>query len=245
MTPLKTRLKSGKQNKTIIAARSHDTGLTHIFGDLTALKREITKLRRSRNSRQETDLINSVAFWDWIHRQPFTLKPQYIWSNPLYRLTYGGFVPTSIVGSISDGGRFNIGGAQVCPEFPNLRKVGCLYLASTLQCCYAEAADPKGRPDEYELILKKRLHLWDLKKAIEVLNNPGLDDLVKASPMEALWSFQKVPLIPQLLAHFLREKGGDGIVFSSTKDKSALNFALFFKTDTESAASFMIKKLNQ
>ena len=86
--------------------------------------------------------------------------------------------------------------------------------------------------------------LWDLTQVIQTLNRPGLKDLVKTSPLDAIWVYQKVPLIPQLLAHFLRSLGGDGIVFPSTKHPGSQNFAFFFKSDVDSMAAFNARKLN-
>jgi hypothetical protein len=64
------------------------------------------------------------------------------------------------------------------------------------------------------------------------------------SPFEAIWGYQKVPLIPQLLAHFLRSLGGDGLMFPSIKDPAALNLCFFFKTDDDARATFIVHKLN-
>jgi hypothetical protein len=217
-----------------LAAHSPRTGITHVFGDIKEADR-LAKL--------ETDLVNSIAFWNWITAISFNVKPDVEWKEPVFRLTYGGFSPRSIIGSVADGGRFNIGGAQLCLELSAVKKAGCLYAASTLSCCYLEASGPTGKPDEFQLAPAKTYMMWDLAKVIANLNRPGLDDLVKASPMAASWAYQKVPMIPQLLAHYLRTLGGDGLVFPSTKDSSALNLAFFFETDDEVRAGFDEQKV--
>ena len=79
---------------------------------------------------------------------------------------------------------------------------------------------------------------------IQKLNHADLDAFVKASPVAAVWGYQKVPMIPQLLAHTLRKIGGDGLIFPSTKDPSAQNLAFFLKSDAECVDTFTATKLN-
>jgi hypothetical protein len=239
------KLKKSRSSKVAIAALSEQTGIVHVFSDLREAERLATKFKKARDAKLHTDLVNSIAFWNWINAHPPLLtQPDFQWSAPVFRMT-SGWSPLSIIGSISDGGRFNVGGAQICPEFFNVKKAGALYAASTLACCYLEmSGNPTGKPDEYELTPKKTFKFWDLAKVLTELNNPALDDLVKAAPLEAIWGYQKVPLISQLLAHHLRELGGDGIAFPSTKDQKAINLCFFFKTDEEASNDFSVRKLN-
>ncbi len=235
----------GKRKRIVVAAESASTGIVHIFDDVAGFEKQITAFKREHKYKLQPDLVNSLSFWSWIKNQILpVLAPSISWNDPVYRLIYGGFPPTSIVGSIADGGRFNVGGAQIRPEFPDVRKSGCLYAAATLKCCYAEAAGPVGRPEEYELRPTRALSLWDLTQMIALLNRPEIEGLVKSSPVEAIWGYQKVPMIPQLLAHFFRMKGGDGLVFSSTKDPTVNNFAFFLKSDADATATFTATKLN-
>lgn len=231
--------------KVVLTARSVVTGITHVFDDIAEAQRLTNQLKKARASKLETDLINSFAFWAWINGlDSIASEPDLTWNRPVYRLT-AGWSALSIVGSIADGGRFNIGGAQLCPEFSDVKKAGALYTASTLECCYHEiSGNPIGKLDEYELIPTRIYKLWDLAKVIVELNRPGLDDLVKAAPFEAIWAYQKVPLIPQLLAHRLRGIGGDGLIYPSTKNSSAMNICFFFRTDDESRAGFTERKLS-
>lgn len=243
-----TRRVSGKKPKKRIgiAAKSTKTGLVHVFEfeDLNETEKLSKALKASKEARLETDLVNSLAFWSWLQKQTITDTPNIGWTQPVYRLTYGGFSPVSIVGSVGDGGRFNIGSAQMCPEFPLITKSGCLYTASTLKCCYVEASGPTGKPDEFSLTPTKEFKLWDLTQVITSLNRVGLLDEVKDSPLAGLWVYQKVPKISQLLVHHLRSIGGDGVIFPSTKDQEALNVAFFFRTDDEAKNGFAISKLN-
>ena len=226
-----------------LAATSSKTGITHIFSDTSHFEKEIKLLQRARKDQEFKDAVNSLSFFSWLNQQSLKMTPDFEWSSPLYRLVYNGFSPTSIMGSFADGGRFNVGGAQLHPRFPSVKKAGCLYLASSIQCCYAEAAPPYGKPEEFEIVPNRTFRLWDLARVIQALNRPGLEDLVKSSPTEAIWSYQKVPMIPQLLASHLRSISGDGLVYASTKDPSAKNFAFFFRDDTESERAFTVRKL--
>ena len=231
------------KKRVSLAATSSRTGITHIFGDTSQFEKEIKLLQRAKKDQEFKNSVNSLSFFSWLNEQTLGVSPTISWNEPLYRLVYNGFSPTSIMGSLADGGRFNVGGAQLNPQFPSVNKAGCLYLASSIKCCYAEAAPPYGKPEEWELTPKKTFHLWDLSQVIQNLNRPGLDDLVKLSPMEALWVYQKIPMIPQLLASHLRAMGGDGLVYPSTKDSSAKNFAFFFRTDAECEQAFTARKI--
>lgn len=86
-------------------------------------------------------------------------------------------------------------------------------------------------------------NLWDLRKVINGLDWPGLNDLVNSAPIDAIWGYQKVPLIPQLLASHLRSLGGEGIKFKSVKDSSSFNLAFFFRQDRQCIDAFPLKRI--
>ena len=138
-----------------LTAFSKKIDFTDLFGDITEAQHLASQFKKARNAKLEIELINSISFWTWIKElAPIKTKPEITLKGPAYRLTYG-WSPLSILGSISDGGRFNVGGAQLCPELPDVKKIGALYMASTLACCYREiAANPAGKADEYELTLR-------------------------------------------------------------------------------------------
>lgn len=238
------KLRKRKKRELSVAAQSAKTGITHFFGDISKTEKLAKKLEQTRLLKTESELINAISFYNWLKGAKITTRPAIQWENSVYRLTYGRN-PLSILGSISDGGRFNVGGAQVCPEIPEVEKRGAIYAASSITCCRKElSGNPIGIPDEFELQPSKTYLLWDLEQVIIELNHPGLEDGVKATPFEAIWAYQKVPLYPQILAHFLRAIGGDGLVYPSVKDPTEKNFCFFFEDDSSAQLGFKVRKLN-
>ncbi len=182
----------------------------------------------------------SGKFLEWfIEQTPDLGEPSISWKEECYRIVYGGYNPLSIAGSLAAGGRFNIGGAQVSHLFPNFSMQGCLYAGSSLTCARKEAGDPLGKAQEYALKPKKTFHLWDLRLLIaEKLHYPDLKFFVDSTPLSAEWRLQKIPKISQMLAFFLRKKGGDGLIYPSTKDPQGAVLAFFIKDDPAVKASF-------
>ncbi len=131
------------------------------------------------------------------------------------------------------GGRFNIGGAQLDKNFPSLKMFSCLYIASSEQCAIEEAVKPLGGLQMYKLKPKRPLKLWDLQQVIIKLNYPNLANQVKSYHCEKIWAYQKFPIESQILSHHLKELGGDGIFFGSTKLDGHKNIVLFFANDLE------------
>ncbi len=230
--------------KRALSATSPKTGITHFFDDSLATEKMIRAFQTARDAREANELLSGLPFLSWLKGQNISPTPSVNYTQPFFRLVYNGFPPTSIAGSLSEGGRFNIGGAQQHPLFPGVTKFGCLYVASSVPCCYSEAAQPCGTPAEYELTPTRAPSLWDLSAVISSLGFPQLDHLVKNSPTDALWGLQKSPMISQLLASHLRALGGDGLFFPSTKFPTELNFALFFRDDVQSASAFSVRKIN-
>lgn len=227
--------------KIRVKATSKKTGLTHVFDDIEKL---VEDFEAKAQGRRTIELINGRRFHDWLKKQPFEgLRPKTYWGKPVYRVVSTGLPPLSIAGNLSDGGRFNIGGAQQHQLFTGIKKAGCLYAASSLRCALDEAAKPLGQFVKYKLVPTRAFKIWDLREVIDHLDWPGLDELITASPVDAIWGYQKVPLIPQLLGSHLRGLGGDGIKFKSVKDGTALNLAFFFRHDQECAEAFSIKLL--
>jgi hypothetical protein len=205
-----------------------------IFSDLAG------SLAHSYAQRLQRDLFAALRLHHWLAANPVTSRPAISWRDPIYRIVYGDFDPLSITGSLSDGGRFNMGGAQQLPAtvISGLRKAACLYGASTIHCAKLEAAEPLGHCRVFRLVPKKPLTLWDLGAALSVTKYPGLAARVNATPMSQRWALQKSPLESQILAHHLRDIGGDGIVHRSQKDANGQVFAFFLRDDSAAHQTF-------
>lgn len=231
-----------KTKSTTLLATSKGTGLRHSFKNIEGWDQYSRDRYLAKLQKEEEELFQVLPFYDFIENFKEDLSSNLkSFKKDVFRFTNPDYAPTTIVGSISEGGRFNIGGPQVRAEFSTLDKAGCLYTASSAECALAEAVQPHGKHKLFQLSPKKNLQLWDLNSTIEMLKYPNLIDLVRASPVEALWVLKKTPSIPQILASKLRRIGGDGIMFESTKLSGHSNIAFFFKTDDESATAFNVQ----
>jgi hypothetical protein len=228
-----------KKKATTLHATSTGTGLRHSFKNPEDWGKYSSRIQLAKVQKDDDDFMHSLPFFHFLQKLPIELDSySHIFNSPVFRFANPIYGATTIVGSVSDGGRFNIGAAQARRDFPSLNKAGCLYVSSTKECALAEAAPPHGVLRMYQLNCKKEIRLWDLSKVIKDINYPNLLDHVKLSDGEALWIYRKSPAIPQILASKLRSIGGDGIIFDSTKLPGHSNIALFFKTDDESAKFF-------
>lgn len=239
--------KTGRKKRVIaIRAQSSKTKIAHVFRDLEQVKKLARIYTKKRLSQEQQDFVNSQTFANHFAGLDRSLyAPTLIWNKPVYRVTVTGINPLSIAGNLADGGRFNVGGAQQNPHFSNYKKCGCLYAAEDINCALREYSNgtPTGVADQYELTPKRELLLWDLQSVLSIIANSTLDTMVKQTPVEAIWGYQKIPLVSQVLGGFLRSLGGDGIAFPSTKVPTSLNLAFFFKTDEECKNTFSVRKL--
>lgn len=196
--------------------------------------------------RYQKDMQQSLAFLSWLNETALNLQPSLEWKKSVYRIVYGGYDPLAIAGSLASGGRFNIGGAQVSALFPNFSMRACLYAASNLECARKEAGNPRGASQEYKLKPIRPLFLLDLKKLLkQKINYPELKEIIDSSPLAARWELQKVPKISQILGHYLRQIGGDGLVYPSTKDPKHKILAFFIKDDQEAQKLFVSNLIKQ
>lgn len=234
-----------KQHVVIKSSKGH----TRAHVSLRAVP-SLEKFRRdmesARRQKERKDLAESLDFLGWLSKQPtLPFGADVSWDAPDYRLMYGGAPVWSILGSFGAGGRFNPGMAQMSAHFPNLKAQGCLYMASTLECCYAEAPPPYGDPQQFELAPQRPFVLWDMKKVLRHYGDPVLEQRVLNTPLDAIWSHQKVPMTSQLLAAELRRIGGDGIIMPSTKRTNDSTIALFFDSDTNCVAALTPSRMNR
>jgi hypothetical protein len=195
--------------------------------------------------RYKKDLEKSLAFLSWLNQySPQIGDPTVGWGKAVYRIVYGGYHPLAIAGSLAAGGRFNIGGAQISSLFPNFSMRACIYAASSLECARKEAGEIRGLPQEYNLKPRRTLYLWNLKLIIDQhIPYPGLSESVEASPLAARWELQKVPKVSQILAHYVRQYGGDGLIYPSTKDRRQNIIAFFIKDDAQAQELFSIAQI--
>ena len=108
-----------KKIKKIISASVsvHKTnkGLLVKISNPAGLKNFVEQLSEHRIAEEFLQLLESMKFWDWLKTQQ---KPDFsdykiIWKKELYRVANELYRPFSIAGSISSGGRLNVGGAPV------------------------------------------------------------------------------------------------------------------------------------
>jgi RES domain-containing protein len=206
---------------------------------------EFSAFMKKYAERYRRDLEESLAFLDWLyHHKPPLLKPTVEWQKSVYRIVYGGYNPLSVAGSLAAGGRFNVGGAQVSPLFPNFSMHACLYAASSLSCARKEVGELTAAIEAYELKPKDSLLLWDLCAIIENhLPYTDLREIIDTAPLAARWELQKVPKISQILAHHLRQLGGHGLIYPSTKDRRQTILAFFIKDDADAMERFSAHRL--
>lgn len=237
------RFKTQKKVVPALVTQSPKTGINHIFFNPEAFEAQIAQFEQQQKFDQ-TQLYRSLPFNNWL--QGVTVDRSHL-KAPIdvegFRYADPKFGPITVAGNLGDGGRFNIGSAQMNAQFPNLKKFGCLYLASSKECAEAEAARPLGVFKMYRVKATRPLELWDLSKVIEELQNPGLLEVVKESHGDRLYPLIKVPLVSQILGHRLKTEGGDGIQFGSTKMDGHLNIALFFDTDAKAAEALTAEQI--
>ena len=164
-------------------------------------------------------------------------------NDPVYRVYPKQWSVTSIIGSISDGARLNIGGLQVLKSNFPFNKFGALYLSDTMDGAIAEYC--QGTPLDandyrYTLQPQRTFELWDLDKVVSNLQIPSLKLLIDKLPIGGGWGNCKVPMPSQILSTWLKNIGGDGIIYTSTKDSNSKIIAIFTKDDNESANNFSI-----
>lgn len=193
-------------------------------------------------SKFRQDAEEAFNFIEWLESNSFR-NNLLEWRDPSFRIVTGGFDPLSIEGSLSYGGRFNIGGAQENSFFPNFRMQGMLYAASSRRCAYKEAGELLGQHQLYALNPQNTLFLWDLAVLLDPY--PDLKSKIDSTPFDAIWGYQKVPKVSQILGDFLRQKGGDGIIYPSTKDSEGKTLAYFAKDHEHMRQIFETSLLNQ
>lgn len=154
-----------------------------------------------------------------------------------------------IAGSLSDGGRLNIGGSQtsssVRQEFsPIGDKRAALYLGEDLDIIKKEYSDcviTNKSVLDYQIKFRNRkfINLIDIEKvfkSLEVLI-PNFETFTQGRSINSLWGDYKFPLPTQILGHWLMDNAGkrvDGIRFPSIYDNTKYNVCLYFNDTKDS-----------
>lgn len=229
--------KSKKSKKRKIKVVESSRGLVHLF-DINNLEKMAKHFANTYSERLKNDLMFSTPFWDWLKSQPNPTAEHIIdYQKPLYKAVDGSWNPLSIAGSLADGGRFNVGGAQLTNFSPlnELRKFGCIYAADNIECAKAEissGAIPSLNQKKYIITANRSLKLWNLESIIAGLDWPKIVDLVSAIPNEAMWSLQKTPKISQIISFWLKQMNcADGLMYPSTKHPGSYVVTLFANDD--------------
>lgn len=174
------------------------------------------------------------------------LKP--LESTKFYRIVFGKFDPLDVAGTLSCGGRLNVGGAQDSDDYgaTGRMKAG-LYMALSPKTAIAEAglpAEAKPRIYEIELIDPTAPLVFDLDlvaadlETLTPLPN-GVRVTLLETPTAARWSLVKVPCVSQLIGQWLRGSGkAAGILYPSVRDPGGQNVFVFLDSTAAAKAMF-------
>ena len=153
-------------------------------------------------------------------------------------------------GSLSDGGRHNIGGAQTSStavkQFGNLgKKKSALYLGEDARIVREEYGDdsmPGSTAMTYTVttLTKDLFNLIEMDAVLISLTSaiPDINALIGTPAMNGTWVDIKSPAPSQILGHWLRlhaPDGTQGIRFKSAYDHG-YNICLFFQDARECTA---------
>lgn len=220
----------------------------HLFHDFQTLKWLLLKLSADFRSRDSFNLSASRFLHEQLKNCAFDrawlLKvdaPQY------FRRVGPDRDVLDTAGSLSDGGRHNIGGAQsstgTSATFkPIGAKRSALYLGEdpiVVRKEYGDDGVPGSKAVTYAVTLKRRksLLLIDASKAINDLTKtiPDIVNIVGTASMNGKWIDLKQPAPCQIFGHWLIANAPvrtDGIRFPTAHGGKAWNVCLFF-TDTK------------
>ncbi|NOZ51701.1 MAG: hypothetical protein GXP08_00960 [Gammaproteobacteria bacterium] len=97
---------------------------------------------------------------------------------------------------------------------------------------------------KYRFTPSKELTLWDIEKIIKFIQYPNLRYLLNQGPLTSDWGYCKVPMQSQILGYWLKQLGGDGIIFNSTQSQKSRCIAIFANDDKHAKKLFsQIKKI--
>lgn len=230
----------------------------HIFQDIRTLQWSILKMSELFSNRDTFNLLASKLLFKQLKQCSFDLKWIKKFENPeLYRRVGPKRDVLDTAGSLSDGGRFNMGGAQssthTSKAFAEIGgKRGALYLGENITVVQKEYGDfgmPGSKAVTYSIQLKRKkyIDLIDATLAINSLSKsiPNIKDILGSDSMNGKWIDLKQPTPSQIFGHWLMShspKGTAGIKFPSTHDTNSSNICLYFE---DSAACKKLLKATQ
>lgn len=227
--------KPKKKNRSKVTSLSKRTNIKVEIGGTIGVEDVTADLISKKHSQESAELRAAIAFANWLKTQTFTLSDySEVYGGELVRAVFKRDV-LSVAGSLGAGGRYNVGFAQAVTNIPQLNPFGAtagLYFGDCFDTAKAEAGF--GHWDFYAIRRKTPATLWSIAKLLPDLSYPDIAAALNSSPISSAWPTQKVPLISQLLGHFLRSIGGDGIIFESNKNPPNKVVYLFLKDDEES-----------
>lgn len=221
----------------------------HVFRNLQALKWSILRYSAEFRSRDSFNQTTSKFLYEQLRKCEFKSDWIVKVDTPRYFRRVG-FTRDVLdtAGSLSDGGRFNIGGAQSSSIVTNLfRPIGekrcALYVsedASIARKEFGDAKIPRSTALTYSITLrrKKSLALIDVKRALSDLSRkiPEIRDLIGSSSMNGKWVDLKRPAPCQVFGHWLihhAPKNTNGIRFPSSHDDTVSNVCIFVADTVE------------
>lgn len=216
---------------------------THIFKSFRLL--EQLKLRLESILKTEEHLRLSESRYLFQLLQGLKFNPNWVFKHekPIYYRRVGrNRDELDVAGSLSDGGRFNLGGAQTSSQFRNEftpigNKCGAIYLGEDIVTTQKEFGDfgmPGSTAITYQVQLKRRkyLNLIEVENVLKDLSLPipNIRSLIGTQSMNGCWGDLKIPSPSQILGHWLMqhaEMNVDGLRFCSTHDKNYFNVCLY------------------
>lgn len=238
--PLKKKTtKKTPRKKSVLKLSFKNKPVIHFIKQLIA-RETIRKIRQESNSLSFESALKG--------HQPATLKKHGTKHNkPLFRVATANRGPISTAGNLAFGGRYNVGGSQQIKSI-GIRPFAALYLSTDLQCAISEHTHgtPLALGDKkYRLTPSKELTLWDIEKIIKFIQYPNLRYLLDQGPLTSDWGYCKVPMQSQILGYWLKQIGGDGVIFNSTQSQNSRCIAIFAKDDNHAKKLFsQIKEMS-
>ena len=216
----------------------------HIFPDDGTLNWQILKISHRFAERDNRNYKASKLLFQQLSRCSFDRKWVKTVKEPTFYRRVGKTRDVlDTAGSLSDGGRFNLGGAQSSSStaksfHPLGNKRSALYLGtdpSVVRKEYGDYDAVRSTAITYSIQLKRKqiLRLVDFTAALKGLSTsiPYIKELIGAKSMNGNWGDLKQPAPSQILGHWLitnAPKDTIGIEFPSTHAATSQNTCLFF-----------------